>query len=152
MKGQKETFETDIIESIECIECIRESQTHMSRVLLIEDEEPLRRILVRNLARRGHIVTEAASAAAAIAALRAGGRFDVLLLDVNLPDQTGWDVLRAMQGAAMPPVIVLTALRPAQSRLDTFRPAAVLLKPFPIEAFLHLVDRVLGQAGAESAP
>jgi len=124
----------------------------MSRVLLIEDEEPLLRILARNLARRGHTVIGAASAAEAITALRSGERFDVLLLDVNLPDQTGWDVLRAMQGADMPPVIVLTALRPAQSRLATFRPAAVLLKPFPIEALLQLVDRVLGQAGAESAP
>jgi DNA-binding response OmpR family regulator len=124
----------------------------MARVLLIEDEEPLRRILARNLARRGHAVTEAANATDAIAALRTGGRFDVLLLDVNLPDQTGWDVLRAMQGAAIPPVIVLTALRPAQSRLTAFQPAAVLLKPFPIEALLHLVERVLGQAGAESAP
>jgi DNA-binding response OmpR family regulator len=76
----------------------------------------------------------------------------VLLLDVNLPDQTGWDVLRAMRGTAIPPVIVLTALRPAQSRLATFQPAAVLLKPFPIEAMLQLVERVLGQAGAESAP
>ena len=145
----KRPFETDIIESIKSV---RERQTHMSRVLLIEDEEPLRRILARNLARRGHTVTEAASAASAIAVLRAGGRFDALLLDVNLPDQTGWDVLRAMQGAAMPPVIVVTALRPAQSRLDAFQPAAVLLKPFPIEAMLRLVERIPGHAGAESAP
>ncbi|HEY1390607.1 MAG TPA: response regulator [Ktedonobacterales bacterium] len=123
----------------------------MSRVLLVEDEEPLRRILARNLARRGYQVAEAASAAEAIALLRANGSFDALLLDVNLPDQTGWDVLRAMQGADMPPIIVLTALRPAKSRMDAFQPAAVLLKPFPIEAMLQLVERVLGHAGAESA-
>jgi DNA-binding response OmpR family regulator len=118
----------------------------MPRVLLVEDEEPLRRILVRNLARRGYRVTEAGSAAEAIALLRAGGLFDALLLDVNLPDQTGWDVLRALKGvnADVPPVIVLTALRPVRQRLDEFHPAAVLLKPFPVDALVRLVGRVTG--------
>jgi DNA-binding response OmpR family regulator len=114
----------------------------MPRVLLVEDEEPLQRILARNLTRRGYDVTVESSAAAAIASLCAGPLFDALLLDVNLPDRTGWDVLRAMSGCDMPPVIVLTALRPMQRRLDEFRPAAVLLKPFPVDALVRLVGRV----------
>ncbi len=124
----------------------------MSRVLLVEDEEPLRRILARNLSRRGYDVTEECSAAAAIAVLRTGAPFDVLLLDVNLPDQTGWDVLRAMEGTHVPPVIVLTALRPTQHRLDEFRPAAVLLKPFPMDALVRLVGRVLRTHTQHDAP
>jgi len=118
----------------------------MPRVLLVEDEEPLRRILARNLSRRGYRVTEAASAAEAITFLRAGEPFDALLLDVNLPDQTGWDVLRALDGANtdVPPVIVMTALRPVRRRLDEFHPAAVLLKPFPVDALVRLVGRVTG--------
>lgn len=133
-------------------EGVREGKTDMTHVLLVEDEEPLRRILARNLSRRGYDVTEAESVTAATALLRSDTPFDVLLLDVNLPDRTGWDVLRALEGSSMPPVIVMTALRPAQSRLAAFRPAAMLLKPFPIDALLRLVERVLGQAGAESAP
>ncbi len=118
----------------------------MPHVLLVEDEEPLRRILARNLARRGYRVTEAGSAAEAIALLRAGGPFDALLLDVNLPDQTGWDVLRSLNDAHAdaPPVIVLTAVRPVRQRLDEFHPAAVLLKPFPVDALVRLVGRVTG--------
>ncbi|HKW22168.1 MAG TPA: response regulator [Ktedonobacterales bacterium] len=118
----------------------------MPRVLLVEDEEPLRRILARNLARRGYRVTEAGSAADAIATLRTGEPFDALLLDVNLPDQTGWDVLRALKAANAdaPPVVVLTAVRPVRRRLDEFRPAAVLLKPFPVDALVRLVGRVTG--------
>ena len=117
----------------------------MPRVLLVEDEEPLRRILARNLARRGYQVAEAGSAAEAIALLRAGGSFDALLLDVNLPDLTGWDVLRALNGANadVPPVIVITAVRPVRQRLDEFHPAAVLLKPFPVDALVRLVGRVI---------
>lgn len=124
----------------------------MSRVLLVEDEEPLRRIIARNLSRRGYDVTEAFSAATAIAVLRADVPFDVLLLDVNLPDQTGWDVLRALEVTQIPPVIVLTALRPTQHRLDEFRPAAVLLKPFPMDALVRLVGRVLRTRTQHNAP
>jgi DNA-binding response OmpR family regulator len=116
----------------------------MPRVLLVEDEEPLRRILARNLSRRGYQVAEVGSAAEAITLLRAGDPFDALLLDVNLPDQTGWDVLRALKGADVPPVIVMTALRPVRRRLDEFHPAAVLLKPFPVDALVRLVGRVTG--------
>lgn len=127
----------------------------MARILIVEDEAPLRHIFVRNLERRGHRVIEAVSAAEAGTALRVEKeKCDLILLDINLPDATGWDVLRQMSiGArATPKVIVMTALRPAQSRLAAFQPDAVLLKPFPIGALLRLVERVLGQAGAESAP
>jgi DNA-binding response OmpR family regulator len=123
----------------------------MPQVLLVEDEEPLRRILARNLSRRDYGVTETSTATDAIAALRTGGPFDVVLLDVNLPDRTGWDVLRAMKGLAVPPVIVLTALAPTPQRLKEFHPEAVLLKPFPIDAFVRLVGRVVGAQSSATA-
>src|SRR5215472_3380104 len=99
--------------------------------------------------------------------------FDLILLDINLPDQTGWDVLRHLEqhdssptsGSTMglaggasgtrhesrPQVIVITAVRPQQSRLDEFQPVAVLLKPFPIAALLRLIERVLEHAPAEGS-
>jgi CheY-like chemotaxis protein len=125
----------------------------MASVLIIEDEDRLRRILTLNLARRGYTVAEADSVEAAIEALETFPEpFDLLLLDINLPDQTGWDVMRYLVRRAetspagdgrRPQVIVMTAVRPAQGRLDEFRPAAVLLKPFPIEALARLVARTL---------
>jgi CheY-like chemotaxis protein len=128
----------------------------VDRVLIVEDESPLRRILMLNLSRRGYDVAEAGTAAEAIELLDATDRaFDLLLLDINLPDQSGWDVLRYLatrQPAPadttkpirpVPRVIVITAVHPGQRRLDEFRPAAVLLKPFPIEALLRLITRVL---------
>lgn len=131
----------------------------MARVLIVEDEHPLRRIITLNLARRGYTVVETESVAAADEAL-AVTSFDVILLDVNLPDQTGWDLLRHIQeqGSASasdrqrPHVIVITALRPTDRRLAEFRPDAVLLKPFPIDALVRLVPRVLSQTpdGAEA--
>jgi DNA-binding response OmpR family regulator len=127
----------------------------MAQVLIVEDEAPLRHIVARNLERRGCRVVEAESVVEAEQALRTTGRqWDLILLDVNLPDASGWDVLRQLHERATPTpkVIVMSALRPAQSRIEAFRPDAVLLKPFPIEALLRLVQRVLGEAPAEAAP
>lgn len=122
----------------------------MARILIVEDETPLRRILTLNLVRRGHSVAEAESVATAEEAMLASGiAFDLLLLDINLPDGSGWDLLRHLAHSAQEQhlvVIVVTAVRPVQSRMDEFKPAAVLLKPFPIAALLQLVERELARA------
>jgi CheY-like chemotaxis protein len=125
----------------------------MQNVLIVEDENPLRRILTLNLARRGYNVVEADTGEAALDALRAAAvaqqPFDLILLDINLPDQSGWDILRRLRedpGLAMrppPAVIVMTAVRPQDKRIAEFHPDAVLLKPFPIDALLRLSERVL---------
>ena len=125
----------------------------MQNVLIVEDENPLRRILTLNLARRGYNVVEADTAEAALDAVRASAAraipFDLILLDINLPDQSGWDILRRLREdhglATKPPpaVIVMTAVRPQDKRLAEFHPDAVLLKPFPIDALVRLSERVL---------
>lgn len=110
-------------------------------ILIVEDELPLRRIIARNLTNRGHSVREATTAAEAINALREG-RPDLLLLDINLPDLTGWDVLRDLrQRGVEVPTIIVSAVRVSQKRLTEFRPLAYLPKPFPIEALLRLVEQ-----------
>jgi len=130
----------------------------MTYALIVEDENPLRRILTLNLARRGDNVVEADTAEAALDALRAAAAaqqpFDLLLLDINLPDQSGWDVLRHLREDATlttgppPAVIVMTAVRPHDRRIAEFHPNAVLLKPFPIDALLRLSERVLAKQPA----
>lgn len=125
-----------------------------THILLIEDDAVLRDLLRRNLQARGHEVRLAEDAQTALAELRAAP-VDLVILDINLPDQSGWDVLRVAQqqgwlhpqnhktqDAAKLPVVVLSAVRVSLARLQEFRPLAYLPKPFPMDALLRLVAEV----------
>lgn len=110
-----------------------------STVLVVEDEAPLRAVIRRNLERRGVHVAEARTAAEALAALAAGDP-DLLLLDINLPDRTGWDVLRELRASGRTPrTVVLSAVRVSPDRLREFAVDSYLPKPFPIESLIGLV-------------
>ena len=113
--------------------------TGCGSILLVEDEPRLRQTLARSLAGRDFQVVEATTAAEAIA-VATGRRFDLMLLDINLPDATGWDVLRALRRAdRVLPVIVMSAVPPNPARVREFRPFGILHKPFPIDALLRLI-------------
>jgi DNA-binding response OmpR family regulator len=120
------------------------------RVLLVEDEPTLRRVIARNLVSRGLAVQEVGTARDAVQAATTV-RPDLLLLDINLPDQTGWDVLRELrQRSTEVPTIILSAVRVGHNRMDEFHPIAYLPKPFPIEALLRLVFSPQGAASLAS--
>jgi two-component system KDP operon response regulator KdpE len=65
--------------------------------LLVEDDETLSRVIGRNLIARGVAVRRASSVADALAAIVARAP-SALLLDIGLPDRTGWDLLRSTTG------------------------------------------------------
>jgi DNA-binding NtrC family response regulator len=116
-------------------------------VLIVEDDRRLGEILARALERRGHSVRLADSVAAARAALNQE-RPCVLLLDIDLPDATGWEVLRDGLAVSAPTrVIVMSAGQAARRRMEQFHPFCFLSKPFAIDTLLGLIE----QAEAEGA-
>lgn len=133
-----------------------------ARILLIEDDEVLRDLVERNLQVRGHDVSIAGDVQEALNQLRKGS-FDLTFLDINLPDKTGWDILRIAQEEGILhtldldgdgqklPVVVLSAVRVGANRLTEFHPLAYLPKPFPMDALLRLAAEA-AQRRDEHAP
>ncbi|HEY5433718.1 MAG TPA: response regulator transcription factor [Candidatus Limnocylindrales bacterium] len=117
-------------------------------LLVVEDEEPARRLLRAYLARRGYRVDEAASAREALRAWEAH-RPDLVLLDLGLPDLDGVEVIRRIRRDAVTPIIVLSARGEERDKVAGLEAGAddYLSKPFSIgelEARIHAVLRRLG--------
>ena len=113
-------------------------------VLLVEDDESLRRILARHLIAKRYDVVEAATAEDAQRSLTDGPRPDLVILDLNLPGETGWDLLRgpALANAGSPPVVVATATTVSPRRLAEFAVAGYLPKQFPLETLVDAIERL----------
>ena len=114
-------------------------------ILVVDDEDRLRQTIARSLAARGHAVDQASTCREAVAAATSGD-YDLMLLDVNLPDATGWDVLRELQAAGRSVrAVVVSAVPPSAQRVREFQPFGVLHKPFPMDALLRLVSMASAQ-------
>lgn len=109
--------------------------------MLVEDDGPLADVIARNLRARGHQLNVASTAEDALLAM-AEAWPDALLLDVNLPDMSGWDVLRRLSVADRQKisVIVISAAPISEKRAVEFQPLRYLQKPFPIEALVRLLN------------
>jgi DNA-binding response OmpR family regulator len=121
-------------------------------ILLVEDDEALRHILAVALRARGHTVHEADSAEAAVVSLKGGLRPSLVLLDLNLPGDTGWDLLRggALRAAGNPPVVIASAVTVDPRRLTEHAVAGYLPKPFAIETLIATVERLAHNNGDPS--
>ncbi|RMH03741.1 MAG: sigma-54-dependent Fis family transcriptional regulator [Planctomycetota bacterium] len=120
-----------------------------AEILLVEDEAPLARILSLQLERAGHRCTCAATLAAARERLDAGS-FEVLLLDIRLPDGNGLDFLAELKGGphADLPVVVLTSYAAVDDAVRAIKLGAAdyLSKPEGAEQTLVLAERALHAA------
>lgn len=110
-------------------------------VLLVEDEVSLADVLARNLRARGHAVVSRTTAEDAILSL-AEAWPDAMVLDINLPDESGWEVLRRLsaEDRRRLHVVVISAAPMSAKRLAEFKPAHALLKPFPIDALARALS------------
>ncbi len=116
-------------------------------ILVVEDDATLLRSIVRNLAVRAFRTRSADTVAAALEALEEECPA-LLLLDIELPDGSGWEVLRSLRlgKCSDTTVIVISALRPNSRLAKDLQCTAVLEKPFPMETLLRLVVESLEHA------
>ena len=112
------------------------------RILVVDDDAPVRREVCRALRSRGYEVVEAPTVAAALELIRA--RFDLIVLDVRLPDGCGVDVARAASEMVPAPLIVaMSGEASAQEAFGLAELGAVqfVTKPFSVDELLKAIER-----------
>src|ERR1700722_20357728 len=115
----------------------------MARVLIVEDESNMRKVLSANLRQDRHVLMEAATVKEGLQAVH-GNDFEVVLLDQKLPDGEGSEVLKAIQQLdPSTAVVLLTAYGTVELAVEAMRSGAFdfLTKPFSSDNLRAVVDR-----------
>jgi two-component system, NtrC family, response regulator AtoC len=123
----------------------------VSRVLIIDDDRPLRLAVARALTREGHTVLEAGDGDEGLA-LVVGEAPDLVLLDLDMPRVHGLEVLRRVRADDGPPVVVMTSLTDAKVAQEADRLGAerFIVKPLDMADLVRVVQRIGQDAQRES--
>jgi two-component system, OmpR family, response regulator len=129
----------------------------VARVLVADDEEPVRELLASTLRFSGYEVTEAADAMAALEILAAGGGAgtpDLVVLDVMMPGLDGFELLGVLRQRGLPvPVLFLTARGDVEDRVRGLRSGAddYVTKPFSVAEVTARIEVLLRRSRVAEA-
>lgn len=115
------------------------------RILVVDDDDSVREMLPRVLAGEGYQVWAAADGTAAIE-MAAAIKFDLVLLDLNLPGKSGWDTFEAL--TARDPLLATIIITARSNQLTTAKAAgagALLEKPLDFTKLLETVNELLAE-------
>jgi two-component system response regulator PhoP len=124
------------------------------RILLVEDEAPLRETLAARLKREGFAVDTASDGEEALF----HGKeipFDIAVVDLGLPKVSGMDVVKGLRDAGQKyPILILTARSSWQDKVEGLKYGAddYLVKPFHVEELLARINALLRRAAGWSKP
>ncbi|MCZ4118917.1 response regulator transcription factor [Streptomyces sp. H39-S7] len=126
----------------------------MASVLVVEDDQFVRSALIRHLTEAAHTVRSVGTALEALREVAQVG-FDVVILDLGLPDLDGSEALKMLRGITDVPVIIATARDDEAEVVRLLNAGAddYLVKPFSVEHLSARMSAVLRRArGREAAP
>ncbi len=115
----------------------------MINVLVVDDEEPFRRLLKKELTRKGYAVEVAADGSEALRLLR-DRAFNVILLDVVRPGVDGISLMKKLkEDSGAPSVIVLTGKATVETAVEAMKNGAYdyLTKPYKLDELVVVIDR-----------
>jgi len=125
----------------------------MPNILVVDDDPEIRSLLARFLDRHGMTATTAADGERALRAVRAGG-IDLVVLDLMLPGEGGFEICRRLRQVSAVPVIMLTALAEDTDRIVGLELGAddYVTKPFNPRELLARIRAVLRRASGQAGP
>jgi two-component system KDP operon response regulator KdpE len=125
----------------------------VSKILVVDDEKPLRDFIGRNLAARGFNVYYAANGLEALAIFQTES-VDLIIMDVMMPNMDGLETCRRIRQVSTIPIIVLTALGEESDKVIALETGAddYLTKPFGVNELLARVRAVLRRANWQRNP
>lgn len=124
-----------------------------ARILVVEDDARLRTLLEQELTRAGHAVVAVGTAGEGL--YRAEGEpYDLMLLDLNLPDGDGVEVAERLRGRRDVPIVMLTARADVDSRVEGLYAGAAdyVAKPFSLPELLARIHVRLRERAGPTRP
>jgi two-component system phosphate regulon response regulator OmpR len=123
---------------------------HTAHLLVVDDDTRIRTLLQQYLVEQGYRVTTASSAQAARQRMN-GLKFDMLVLDVMMPGESGLDLTHSIREESEVPVLLLTAKGESQDRIAGLETGAddYLTKPFEPRELLLRINTILKRARQE---
>lgn len=118
-----------------------------NRILVVDDEEALRTVLSTELSSEGYEVSAASDGGEAIEMVK-GNDYDLVLLDIKMPNVDGFEVLKFVKGTKPDiKVIMLTGFADLKNAIESKRLGAedFVSKPYDLVDLLTTIERVLGE-------
>jgi two-component system KDP operon response regulator KdpE len=122
-------------------------------ILIVDDEPQIRRVMLTTLSSHNYAVVEAKSGEEALDLIRAE-RFDLVILDVNLPGMSGLETCREIRASSDIPIIMLTVRNSERDKVQALDAGAddYVVKPFGVEELMARIRAALRRATPGDAP
>ena len=118
-----------------------------ARILVVDDEPQIRRVMRATLVARGYVVDDARNGEEALEKLRAD-RFDLVLLDMNMPGIGGMEACRIMRSQGDIPIVILSIRNAEKDKVEALDAGAddYITKPFSMPELLARIRAALRRA------
>lgn len=128
---------------------LQQDQKTTQRILVVDDEERIRRLLRMYLEKEGYVIDEAENGETALD-MALGENYDLILLDIMLPGMDGVEVCQKLRQHKATPVIMLTAKGEESNRVQGFEAGAddYVVKPFSPREVIYRVKAILRRSSA----
>ena len=120
----------------------------MYHILVVDDEEYIRKLLVKYAVYEGHTVTEAADGMEAVRLCREGG-YDIMIIDIMMPELDGFSACREIRKFSQIPIIMLSARGEEYDKINGFELGIddYVVKPFSPKELMLRVNALMKRTG-----